>query len=212
MSVAFEMTAVRLNKDGTTSRLDGPDAIFRGYSSALFEFVSAIQDRRHSWRSGDPDFVWYFGAHDGSLSASRRESCFDPMQVLGSLQTIERELSRNRRRYGAGWRFLIANQNGESIRVNSSSILYRGARCRLVADTTGVWARETDPGPREGIHHELSKDTQVVVQQHEGGEALILTPKRHSLYEEHAESLARMKKVCLRAAQEKAHVLTETFA
>jgi hypothetical protein len=131
--------------------------------------------------------------------------------VLRSLQTIERELSRNRRRYGAGWRFVVANQDGEGVNVHNSSILYRGVRCRLFADATGVWARETDPGPREGIHHELSKETQAIIQQYEGGEELIVTPKRHSLYEEHAESLAAMKKVCLRAAQEKAHVLTESF-
>jgi len=84
-------------------------------------------------------------------------------------------------------------------------------RCRLFADQDGVWGKEADPGPREGIHHELSKETQVVVQHVDGDEELVVTPRRHSLYDEHSSALAAMKLVCLRAIQERALLLTEFY-
>jgi hypothetical protein len=204
MGVALSMQALRLAEDGSVSYLDGPDAKFTLSSYDFYEIVEAIEDRRGTWQKGDPTFAWYHSACNQREYQPNSTNTFDPSVVLRSLQEIERELSKYQRRYPAQWVFVTLAPDGREVQHHSLAAIYKGRRCLFYSDEQGPWAKETDPGLRECVHHELAKEPQISVQLEADGPAVPVTVRRLSLLAQYGAALAAMKRVCRRAIEERA--------
>jgi hypothetical protein len=207
MGVSFAMQAVRPDGKGGVTPLAGSEP-FRARSSTLYEFLEPIECRKNVRSPLRSLFPWYDKAHDYSGPPTPAD-CFRPKEVLESLQGIERELSRNSARYPATWLFWITTAADGKRSHRELTAIYRGRNCRLFSDEQGVWAMETDPGPRQGVHHDLKEAATVAAQLVPGGPDVTIALERVSLLTQHQKTLTEMKAICIRALQEGALVLTQ---
>jgi len=131
-------------------------------------------------------------------------TCFQAAEVLADLHDIERELARNWRKYPADWRFVFPgeaqDQLSDRIAVEG---LYQGKRCRVYGDADGLWAKELDPGPREGVHHELTGATSVRLFLEPPVGEVEIKVQRHTIAPGVPRLLAALKQVCAIAVAEK---------
>jgi len=124
-------------------------------------------------------------------------SCFQVAEVLGDLHDIERELARNWRKYSADWRFVLPGEAEDQVpdRIAVEG-LYQGRRCRIYGDADGLWAKELDPGPREGVHHELTGTASVrLILEASVGEVEVRV-QRHTIALGVPQLIAALKQVC----------------
>jgi hypothetical protein len=178
-------------------------------SYILFELMEVVSDRRRGGRSDHEEWPWYFGAHDGTgLPRPTASNCFDPRAVLRSVQDLERNVRRYERTLRARWEFSWLADDGQRAKAESLPIIYRNRNCRLFGDADGVWAVETDPGPRQGIHHELGRPLELTVQQPDRPSTIVVAIRRISLVEDAGKDLAAFRALCARAMKQKALLLT----
>ena len=131
-------------------------------------------------------------------------TCFQAAAVLADLHDIERELARNWRKYPGDWRFVLPGEADDQL-SNRIAVegLYQGKRCRVYGDADGLWAKELDPGPREGVHHDLTGAASVrLVLEAAVGEVEVKV-QRHAIAPGVQRLIATLKQVCAIAVAQK---------
>jgi hypothetical protein len=209
VSVTFIAQAVRIADDGSMLPLDGTDAVVTMHAGILCQVLDRIA---HLKRKDEKQlFSWYFNGHDGTgRTAATAKHCFPPGEVLRSVQQVEQDLVKHPERYSLRWRFVWRDAGGMSHEVDHLPGVYRGRNCVLYFDDSGVWAKETDPGPREGVHHDLKKEAQVLVSLPKTGEDVTVQVQRITLWSELQDRFALFKRVCIRATRDGAVIFTST--
>jgi hypothetical protein len=212
VGVTFFADVVRVGPEGEIIRLDVPHAKFRMSSYSLYDLIEFVSDRKKVGPGREAAiWPWYFGHHDGTgREAPSAKNCFDPAAVLQSLQELERDLTKYERKLPARWEFAWKERSGQEVRAPGLSVLFKGRNCRLLGDDEGPWAKEMDPGPRQGVHHSLKDASQVTVQ-FPGDPAadVVVTYTRISVLADSRRSLAEFKQTCISAMQERALVFTQ---
>lgn len=203
MSTHYRLDAVALDGD-VVRRIEEPAASFRTYNSSIQEVLWPILEHMEPEWNAEP-FPWFesrgmYDGHDGAIP--RAEHCMKPQDVMEDVRWIEREVSKHPRRYPAVWTFLLPAGPGEaSIAKGSVEAYYKGRAVRLYGDGKQCWAKETTPGPREGIHHELTTEPVVTVSFEPDGPPVEVRVLRAPLSVEYPDIIAGLKRVCLFASQ-----------
>jgi len=151
-------------------------------------------------------FPWYNRAQE---RPTKPGDCFKPKEMLESLQGIEREPARNPAKYPATWLFWKGDADATRRANDALHVLYLGRSCRLFSDEQGVWAVETDPGPREGIRHDLKGEPAITARIPPDGRDVTIAIERVSLLSRQQGAINRMKAVCLKAMEEEGLVMTQ---
>ena len=81
----------------------------------------------------------------------------------------------------------------------------------LKFDDQGCWALETEPGPLQGAHHDLSKEPDVTVRLDPSGPDVRVSIERIPFVTQCKKHLEGLKAVCVRALKEDALVLTSIY-
>ena len=210
MGFNFHMRAVRPRGDGTVVPLEGSGTSFALRHNTLFELLDAVESElnRRDRTPRRKRFPWYSSCQGPDDIQYLADRCFQPTDVLASLHSVERELQRNGKKYPSSWLFWVSDPGGSKQSHPHLDVWYRSVPCRLFSDEQGVWARETSPGPRQGVHHDLKAMGQIPVQLAKDGPEVIVGLERVSLFTQRAADIAEMKRVCVTAVGEDALIMT----
>ena len=168
----------------------------------LFRVIDGIVERKYRGAAKRSPFSWYYDAFGfDSQPGPTAKHCFPPRKVLNDLESIELEVARHGKKYRGEWIFWLPGQaSTEPPHMQFDFIgFYKQRRCRLFSDEQGCWACEIDPGPREGVHHELTEERSVDLQLTDGGEFVTIALERRPFAIEYPEMMVGLKKVCRRA-------------
>jgi hypothetical protein len=157
VSTHYRLDAVAI-QDGQVTRLREPEASFWTYNSTVQEILWPVIERMNVKPLTHP-FPWFENRdmYDGSNGDKPRpDHCFSPDDILRDVKWIEAEVSKHPRRYPAMWSFEVpASADRPSSTHTALHAFYNGRAVVLYGEDKKCWAKETTPGPREGIHHQL---------------------------------------------------------
>jgi len=204
MSTHFVIEAWTHQKYGTLQRLAGEDTRFSVNNAEIFPILVAIENRQ--WRQRSTLFSWYHNAYDAEGDDPKAQDCFSPKKVLSSVQGIERELLRNAKKYPARWLFSETLSEGSQRSYERLDATYETKPCRLYSDDKGCWAMILDSPDKYKPHYDLSELSWITVELE--GRTIELTLQRRSLLVQSQNVWDGIRRVCLRAGQENAMVLT----
>lgn len=209
MSVGFHAQVARVTPEGQVLPLDGPENRWWMRSSDLYALLENVANRKGLVLREAETWPWYFGSHDGSgRQGPSPSNCFDPVAVRRSLQELERDLKRYDRTTPARWEFSWVDPAGIPQRADTVQVIHSARNCVLFGDEDGVWFKETDAGPRQGVHHKLGKPLEVVARLPSTTTDIVIGVRRISRYRDCENDLASFKRLCMRALDQKALVFT----
>jgi hypothetical protein len=209
MGVRFIVQVARVGSDKQVVPLEGPENRFGMSSSALYNLLEVVADRKGLVLREAETWPWYFGSHDGT--GRHRPSpvnCFDPGVVLRSLQELERDLRKYEKATPGRWEFTWADSSGRWQQAEGLQVVYRDRNCLLFGDDEGVWFKETDAGPRQSVHHKLGRPLEVVVRLPGASDDTVVGVRRISHFRDCENDLASFKRLCIRAMEERALLFT----
>ena len=209
MGVRFIAQLARVGPDTEVLPLQGPEDRFGMSSYALYDLLEAVADRKGLVLREKESWPWYFGSHNGTgREAPSPANCFDPKTVLRSLQELERDLKRYEKATPGRWEFSWNDASGQTQRAEALQVVYRDRHCVLFGDEDGVWFKETDAGPRQGVHHKLGRPLEVVVRLPGASDDTVVGVRRISRFRDCEKELAAFKRLCIRAMDERALIFT----
>jgi hypothetical protein len=221
VSVAFSAEAVKIDPSGELVRLEGPNLRCSLDSRVLFDAIECIPSKKGGPTEAER-WPWYFKcfSYDPGERPSAKH-CHDPATVLRSIQGIEQELVRRAKRLPARWYFTWTEADGKETRAEAFSAAYRGRHCAIFSDdewaapgagppdsNPGVWAKELDAGPRQGVHHDIKAERTIIVRFADALADTVVTLHRIGKADDFQREITELKKTCIAAMQQKALLFT----
>jgi hypothetical protein len=211
MSTHYCLDAVTI-EGGKVQKIEDPAASYFTYNSSISEILWPVLENMNV-PHGEYPFPWFespsmYDGHDASLPGP--EHCLKPHDVLQDIHWIEREIARHPRRYPAVWSFLVPSESrGAPVARGKVEGYYNGRKVVLYGEGKDCWAKETSPGPREGIHHRLTKEGVVRITLKPDGAPVEVRIRRGAMTGEYPEVMGGLKRVCAFAVQKNALVLAQ---
>jgi hypothetical protein len=200
---------VRLGPGGELQRLQETEDTFRMSSYRLYAVLEAVSHAHGLGRDKQDVWPWFFRGYEYRPDQRpKAQHCFQPKAVLQSLQELERDVARFKKKLPSRWEFSWVGLEGKVQSAETLVAVYRGRNCVLFGDDDGPWAKETDSGPRQGVHHPLKELPQVAVQLPVMEGETIVSYRRVLPFAEELSEFARFKQLCAQAIEERALLLT----